>query len=236
MKQWLWPIWDPTSGCHSLGVGWVEVGRKLRPPTVQLQLCGCALLIDQKPFESYPAFSNILNLKLHFLWIHLLHNFEKEHHIFSRYPICFHLQEKLGEHVLQGLPSNTSLWFLSTGWKSHVHALAASFPLPPIDGRGLRDHGRYRDIDRSGVLGTVASLQHPESWNITCNCVCVHVHTQTHIQAWLSQVTVGNREDSLWSHLQSAGEEWWPGELPRCHHRHFCWQDLIPLFFLEEEF
>ena len=47
----------------------MKVERKSQPPTVQLQLCCCVLLIEQKKSfeESYPGIRNILSLNYIFM-------------------------------------------------------------------------------------------------------------------------------------------------------------------------
>ena len=83
---------------------------------------------------------------------------------------------------------------------------------------------------RQRVLGIPAHVWCPDSQKITCNCV--HVHVYTHTAGMASLNPAGNmRKDNSGSHLQSAGEEWWPGELTGYHHIHICKQDFIPLFF-----
>ena len=137
-----------------------------------------------KAFWGLPCFQQYFKLKITFLWIHLLHNFEKEHHIFSWHPICFHLQVKLSEHVLQGLPSNTSLWFLSTGWKSHVHALAASFPLPPIEMTGdwgvMVGTGTLIEVECYALLLPCSTQSLGILPVIVCVSMCTHKHTYRH--------------------------------------------------------
>ena len=130
-----------------------------------------------------------------------------------------------------GLPPNSSLLSLFTGWERHIHTRAASFPLPPIEMAG---HWRV-------MVGTGTSIK-AESAMHSCSCVmprlskitynCVHVHVYTHTAGMARLSPAGNmRKDNSGSHLQSAGEEWWPGGLTGYHHIHICKQDLIPLFF-----